>query len=90
MAKDYGVRSPVKMSDPHAPPALSEPHTPMWLPGLGAFLFLLAGIWWATQPKPVIETDSAADAGAAESAAPAAGGAVPAPTMPMGHGLPGR
>ena len=34
------------MADSHAhhPP---EPNTPMWLPALGATLFLLAGIWWA-------------------------------------------
>ena len=61
----------------------------MWLPGLGAFLFLLVGIWWALQPKPAPETGSAADAGA-ESAAPAAGGAAPAPSMPIGHALPGH
>ena len=34
------------MADSHAnhPP---EPQTPMWLPALGATLFLLAGMWWA-------------------------------------------
>ena len=90
MAKGLGVRSLTKMSDPHAPPPLSEPSTPMWLPGLGAFLFLLVGIWWALQPKPAaLQTDADADAGA-ERAAPAAGGAAPAPSMPIGHALPGH
>ena len=36
------------MADSHAHAAhLPEPKTPMWLPALGATLFLLAGIWWA-------------------------------------------
>jgi hypothetical protein len=55
------------MSD-HAP-LPDEPKTPMWLPALGAALFLLAGIWWATRPSaaPVQggeKTAIAADAGA--------------------------
>jgi hypothetical protein len=47
------------MSEPHgnpsdthsdAPPALPEPKTPMWLPALGAVLFLTAGLLWALMP----------------------------------------
>lgn len=34
------------MADAHSK-HLPEPLTPMWLPALGATLFLLAGIWWA-------------------------------------------
>ena len=30
--------------------APEEPKTPMWLPALGATLFLIVGIWWATRP----------------------------------------
>jgi hypothetical protein len=29
-----------------------EPQTPMWLPVLGAALFLAWGIWWGTRPVP--------------------------------------
>jgi hypothetical protein len=38
------------MSEPVTPPP-DEPRTPMWLPALGAALFLLVGIWWATRPS---------------------------------------
>ena len=42
-----------------------EPKTPMWLPALGAALFLLAGIWWAWSGS---------------AAKPAEGGGAPAAT----------
>jgi len=58
----------------HAP--LEEPKTPMWLPALGVALFLLAGVWWATRPAPVIAqpttTAAALDAGAPAPAPSAA------------------
>lgn len=34
----------------HAPPALPEPKTPMWLPALGAVLFLIVGLLWGLTP----------------------------------------
>jgi len=44
----------------------------MWLPALGLFLFLTAGIWWATSPSdPPSDATAAAPAG---SAAPADAG----------------
>jgi hypothetical protein len=68
-------------------PPLPEPATPMWLPALGAVLFLLAGVWWAARPADKPESPAAeagADAGAANAPAtnaPAANamGAAPAP-----------
>jgi len=35
--------------DDHAPAPPPEPRTPMWLPALGAFLFLVAALLWATK-----------------------------------------
>ncbi len=37
------------MSDPHghSKPAEDEPETPMWLPALGAALFIALGLWLA-------------------------------------------
>jgi hypothetical protein len=41
------------MSDLHAAPLEDEPRTPMWLPALGAALFVGAGLWWAVTPAAV-------------------------------------
>jgi hypothetical protein len=43
----------------HAPAGPPEPKTPMWLPALGAVLFLAAGLLWGLMPAA---TDSASDA----------------------------
>ena len=58
------------MSAPNAgsPAPLPEPKTPMWLPAVGAVLFLLGGLYWATSPEPVAITADA-DAGASDDAA---------------------
>jgi hypothetical protein len=57
-------------------PPLDEPKTPMWLPAVGALLFLAAGIWWVTRPEPPkldqADLDAAVEAAAAD-AAPDAG-----------------
>lgn len=45
----------------------------MWLPALGAFLFLLAGIWWMTRPSDAPPQSTTA----AANAAPSAGAAQP-------------
>jgi translation initiation factor IF-2 len=64
------------MSDPHGPPAVDdEPKTPMWLPALGAALFLSAGLWWAVRPEPPPPPAPVASASAPITAPPA-----PAPT----------
>jgi hypothetical protein len=66
------------MSDSHAAPLEQEPQTPMWLPALGAALFVAVGLWWAVTPSaPPISADTAASASApapsvAITAAPAA------------------
>jgi hypothetical protein len=64
------------MSDPHAAKAAAtddEPKSPMWLPALGAALFVSVGLWWAVTPAPPppADADQAASASAAASAAPA-------------------
>jgi hypothetical protein len=48
---------------------LPEPKTPMWLPALGATLFLLAGIWWAWSSSAAA---NAADGAKAEKPAASA------------------
>ena len=55
----------------HETPAPPEPKTPMWLPALGAVLFLMAGLIWGLTPSSTPEagsasgdTNAAADAGA--------------------------
>ena len=39
------------MSDPHAPQPDDEPKTPMWLPALGAALFVGVALVWAVTPS---------------------------------------
>ena len=75
------------MSDPHAAPAEQEPQTPMWLPALGAALFIAVGLWWAVTPSaPPISADTAASASApAPSVAMTAANAPPPHAMPSGH-----
>ena len=65
----------------HAVPALSEPHTPMWLPAVGALLFLTVGLAWAlsTPPKELPDL-SGMPAGSATASAAAAPAATPAAT----------
>lgn len=57
------------MSETHGKPSdPQEPKTPMWLPALGAVLFLMVGIVWGLQPSKAESTGSttaaSADAGA--------------------------
>jgi len=39
------------MSDPHAAQLDDEPRSPMWLPALGAALFVGVAVWWAVTPS---------------------------------------
>lgn len=57
----------------HEPPAPPEPKTPMWLPALGAVLFLTAGLIWGLMPDSKNDADAAPDAAsaAADAGAPA-------------------
>lgn len=55
----------------HSPtPDPDEPKTPMWLPAVGAVVFLAAGLLWALCPS------GSADAGGADGGAPAASAAA--------------
>ncbi len=60
----------------HSTP-LDEPKTPMWLPALGAALFALAGIWWATRPSDPPPAAAAAAPSASVTATAQARPAVP-------------
>ncbi len=82
------MSDPVRATDP----AEAEPRTPLWLPGLGAALFLTAGLIWAATPPPPQVSAEESDAGAAadvaaEAAAPAASAAVP-PARPAASAAP--
>jgi hypothetical protein len=74
----------------HGPPAPPEPSTPMWLPAVGALLFLTAGLAWALTTPPAESADlSAVPAGSATAAGTAtataqatATNAAPAGTAP--------
>lgn len=57
----------------HEPPAPAEPKTPMWLPALGAVLFLMAGLIWGLMPDSKNEAGSTSGAAgaAADAGAPA-------------------
>ena len=57
----------------HEPPVPEEPKTPMWLPALGAVLFLTVGLIWGIMPSSKSETGegSGATGGAANTAADA-------------------
>jgi len=73
------------MSDPHAAKSVAvddEPKTPMWLPALGAALFVSVGLWWAVTPPapPPVDADQAASASASAAAPPTP--PAPHPTPP--------
>jgi hypothetical protein len=70
------------MSDPHAAALEDEPKTPMWLPALGAALFVAVALWWAVTPStPSIAPEPAASASASvAAAAPALPAPAPAPS----------
>gem|GEM_PF-1689437 len=58
----------------HGPPPPAEPHTPMWLPAVGAVLFLTVGLLWAlsdSTPNPADPAAPQATTTATATAAPA-------------------
>jgi hypothetical protein len=64
----------------HGPPPPPEPKTPMWLPAVGAVLFLTVGLFWGLSGPSKDATTTETTAAATASAAPAAdAGAAPAP-----------
>lgn len=68
----------------HGPPPPAEPHTPMWLPAVGALLFLTVGLVWALTP-PEKETTDLSKMPATTTAAPASA-APPQPVQRPGQG----
>lgn len=79
----YKVR---EMSEQHVASGVSqeeEPQTPMWLPAVGAALFVGVALWWAVTPSAASSTS----AEAAPSASAAASAAALAPN-PQGTAVP--
>ena len=75
----------------HAPPALPEPHTPMWLPAVGALLFLTVGLLWAlSTPSKELPDLSAMPAGSATPTTAATTTATAPNGAPGGHAAPAR
>lgn len=73
------------MASAHSSLPLPEPKTPMWLPALGAALFVVAAIVWAVMPSstPPAQADAAPSASAPPPApASAAVRANPPPGNP--------
>ena len=68
----------------HGPPPPPEPSTPMWLPAVGALLFLTAGLAWALSTPPAESADlSAVPAGSATAAATATATATAPAAAPV-------
>jgi hypothetical protein len=78
--------------DEHAahagPPPPPEPHTPMWLPAVGALLFLTVGLVWALTTPPQDKTDLSGIP--PESATASAAPARTAPAQPANPTQPAR
>lgn len=64
-------------SHAHGPPPPPEPKTPMWLPAVGAVLFLMVGLLWALSDSTPETRDSKGGAAPTASAT--------APAKPAGH-----
>lgn len=70
----------------HEPPPPDEPKSPMWLPALGAALFITVGLWWAVTPSPPPPPEEPAVPEGAASAAPQAAASAPRPAVAPGGG----
>jgi hypothetical protein len=61
----------------HGPPPPAEPKTPMWLPAVGAVLFLMVGLFWGLSgPSKDATAEGAAAPSATAAATPDAGAAA--------------
>jgi hypothetical protein len=69
------------MIETHVVPVEDEPKTPMWLPALGATLFVAAGLWWAVTPSAPAAASTPAPS-ASEQAPPATAPAAAAAQPP--------
>ena len=58
------------MADTAALPVDDEPKSPMWLPALGAALFVAVALWWAVTPPAPIAPEPQAAASAPAAAPP--------------------
>lgn len=68
----------------HGPPPPPEPKTPMWLPAVGAVLFLTVGLFYGLSSP---SKDATTEDGAAPAAATATADAGAPPANPhAGHG----
>jgi hypothetical protein len=84
------------MTASHGSAPDDEPKSPMWLPALGAALFIGVALWWAVTPSaPPIVADVAASATASAAPVAVAAAAPPRqmpptamPGMPMGSARP--
>ena len=65
-----------------AVPAPAEPNTPMWLPAVGALLFLSVGLAWALTTPPKETADLSGIPAGSASAAPSAPATNAAPAQP--------
>jgi hypothetical protein len=79
------------MSDLHAAPVEDEPRTPMWLPALGAALFVGAGLWWVLTPSaaPIVAEAAASASTPVAPAAPVALAPAPRPSAAAPSPMPG-
>jgi hypothetical protein len=71
------------MSDLHASPLEDEPQTPLWLPALGAALFVAVGLWWAVTPSAPSVASIHADQAPSPLASAAAAMSPPSPPQPQ-------
>jgi hypothetical protein len=76
----------------HGPPPPPEPQTPMWLPAVGAVLFLSVGLIWAlsTPPKDPTETMGSPAGTVVQQQAPATQTAPPPTPPPTPTGQPAK
>lgn len=81
-AETHGPESEAESS--HGEPPPDEPQTPMWLPLVGAALFLLLiGLFVVTRPAGKTKAELAKEAAAAASAASSASANAQKPAPPL-------
>jgi len=74
------------MTDAYGFPPDDEPKSPMWLPALGAALFVAVALWWAVTPSAQPIAPDAAPGASASVAVAAAAPPLPAQAAQPGQG----